>query len=46
MQSLDKRGIDSIPVDRSSELQSISGILSSFENELEKSPGNVLLKDL
>jgi membrane protein len=46
MQSLDKRGIDSIPVDRSSELQSITGILSSFENELEKSSKNVLLKDL
>ena len=46
MQSLDKRGIDSIPVDRSNELQSITGILSSFENELEKSPKNVLLKNL
>jgi membrane protein len=46
MQCLDKRGIDSIPVDRSRELQSISGILGSFESELEKSPGNVLLKDL
>ncbi len=46
MQCLDKRGIDSIPIDSSDELKSISGIINAFENELEKSPKNVLLRDL
>lgn len=46
MKSLDKRGIDTLPVNRTDELKSISDIIDTFNNELEKSPGNVLLKDL
>jgi len=46
MQRLDKRGIDSLPVERSDELKSISGIINAFENELEKSPKNILLRDV
>jgi membrane protein len=44
--SLDKRGIDSLPVNHSDELKSISSIIDTFTNELEKSSKNVLLKDL
>ena len=43
---LDERGIDTLPVDHSDELKSISAIIDTFSNELEKSSKNVLLKDL
>jgi membrane protein len=44
--SLDKRGIDTLPVNRTEELKSISAIIDTFTNELEKSSRNMLLKDL
>ena len=46
IKSLDERGIDTLPVDCSDELKSISAIIDTFSNELEKSSKNVLLKDL
>lgn len=46
IKSLDERGIDTLPVDRSDELKSISSIIDAFSSELEKSSKNVLLKDL
>ena len=45
-QCLDKRGVGALPVDHSDDLKRISGIINAFENELEKSPRNVLLRDL
>ncbi len=46
IKSLDKRGIDTFPFNHSDELKSISAIIDTFTNELEKSSKNVLLKDL
>ena len=46
IKSLDERGIDTLPVDHSDELKSISSIIDTFSSELEKSSKNVLLKDL
>jgi membrane protein len=46
IKSLDKRGIDTLPVNCTDELKNISAIIDTFSNELEKSSMNVLLKDL
>ncbi len=46
IKKLDERGIDTLPVEHSDELKSISSIIDTFSNELEKSSKNVLLKDL
>ena len=46
IKSLDSRGIESFPFDHTAELKNIFDIMNSFSEELEKSPKNVLLKDL
>jgi len=46
IKSLDNRGIESFPLDHTAELKNIFDIMNSFSEELEKSPKNVLLKDL
>ncbi|UCH15038.1 MAG: YihY/virulence factor BrkB family protein, partial [Bacteroidales bacterium] len=46
IKSLDERGIDTLPVNHSDELKSISSIIDTFGKELEKSSKNVLIKDL
>ncbi len=44
--SLEQRGRDNIPVARSKELDKLSESFKAFGNLVEKSPANVLLKDI
>jgi membrane protein len=46
IEALDQKGVDEIPVAQTSELKSLSEVLKSFSNEIEKSPANRLLKDI
>ncbi|MFH1319082.1 MAG: YihY/virulence factor BrkB family protein [Bacteroidota bacterium] len=44
--ALDQRGIEDIPVAQTKDLEALSGIMDSFRDAIEKSPGNKLLKDI
>ena len=44
--ALDNYGADSLPVQRSSELEQIEESLKAFRNTIEKSPANILLNNL
>ena len=44
--ALDNYGADSLPVQRSSELEQIEESLKTFRNTIEKSPANILLNNL
>jgi membrane protein len=46
VESLEQRGNSVIPVVQTSELDRLSDCLSTFAKDIEKSPANILLKDL
>jgi membrane protein len=46
IEALEHKGVDNIPVAQTPELQSLSEVLSTFSDEIEKSPANLLLKDI
>ena len=46
VEALDRRGISDIPIEDVGELDKFSRCLGSFADEIEKSPANVLLKDI
>ena len=46
IEALEQKGVDNIPVAQTPELQSLSEVLSTFSDEIEKSPANLLLKDI
>ena len=46
VEALEKRGNSSIPVSQTNELKKLSSCLSTFADDIEKSPANILLKDL
>ena len=46
IESLEHRGISNIPVEKTEELNKLSDCLSTFAGDIEKSPANILLKDL
>ena len=46
IESLEHRGISNIPVEKTEELGKLSDCLSTFAGDIEKSPANILLKDI
>jgi len=46
IEALERAGSDAVPVARSEELRKLSECLRAFEEAVEQSPGNVLLKDI
>ncbi|MBW1608010.1 MAG: YihY/virulence factor BrkB family protein [Deltaproteobacteria bacterium] len=44
--ALEHKGVDNIPVAQTPELQSLAEVLWTFSAEIEKSPANLLLKDI
>ena len=46
IEALEQKGVDNIPVAQTPELQSLAEVLSTFSAEIEKSPANLLLKDI
>jgi len=46
IEALEHKGVDNIPVAQTPELQSLSEVLWTFSAEIEKSPANLLLKDI
>ena len=46
IEALEKRGLSDLPVAGTKELRLLSETLKSFENEIEKSPANKLLKNI
>lgn len=46
VESLEQRGNSDVPVGQTSELDQLSQCLSTFADDIEKSPANILLKDL
>jgi membrane protein len=46
VESLEQRGNSDIPVVKTDELNKLSSCLSKFADEIEKSPANILLKDI
>jgi len=46
VESLEQRGNSTIPVGQRSELEKLSDCLKTFAGDIEKSPANILLKDL
>ncbi len=46
VEALEKRGNSSIPVSQTNELSRLSSCLSTFADDIEKSPANILLKDI
>jgi membrane protein len=46
VESLEQQGISAIPVGKTSELDKLSDCLSTFAVDIERSPANILLKDL
>ncbi len=46
VESLEQRGNSAIPVGKTSKLDKLSECLSTFANDIEKSPANILLKDV
>jgi membrane protein len=46
VESLEQRGNSDIPIGNTSELDKFSECLSTFADDIEKSPANILLKDL
>jgi hypothetical protein len=43
---MEKHGVDTIPVAETEELKVLSDALSAFEDTIQKSPKNRLLKDI
>jgi membrane protein len=46
IEALEQKGVDNIPVAQTPELHSLSEVLTTFSAEIEKSPANLLLKDI
>ncbi|MHC4220856.1 MAG: YihY/virulence factor BrkB family protein [Planctomycetota bacterium] len=46
VESLEQRGNCAIPVGKTSEMEKLSQCLNTFANDIEKSPANILLKDI
>jgi membrane protein len=46
VESLEHRGISNIPIGKTSELDKLSNCLSTFADDIEKSPANILLKEI
>lgn len=46
LESLEDKGVDTIPVAQTAEIKSLSEILATFREEIEHSPSNRLLKDI
>jgi membrane protein len=46
VEALEQQGSSAIPVKQTSELNKLSDCLSTFAGDIEKSPANILLKDL
>jgi membrane protein len=46
VESLEHRGISNVPVGKTEELDKLSDCLSTFAGDIEKSPANILLKNL
>jgi membrane protein len=46
IEALEKRGVDSIPITRSAELETLVATMESFSEMISSSPENKLLKDL
>ena len=46
IEALERQGSAAIPVRQTSELNKLSDCLSTFAGDIEKSPANILLKDL
>ena len=46
VEALEHRGIADIPVGKTQELDKLSNCLGTFSDDIEKSPANILLKDL
>ena len=46
VESLEQRGNCAIPVGKTSEMEKLSQCLNTFADDIEKSPANILLKDL
>ena len=46
VESLEQRGNSTVPVRQTEELGKLSECLNVFAGEIEKSPANILLKDL
>lgn len=44
--SLEQRGNSAIPIEKTSELEKLSGCLSTFSTDIDKSSANVLLRDI
>jgi membrane protein len=46
LESLEDKGVDTIPVAQTAESKALSEILTAFRDEIEQSPSNRLLKDI
>jgi len=46
LQSLEDKGVDTIPVAKTAEFKALSEILTAFRDEIDRSPSNRLLKDI
>ncbi len=46
VEALDRRGTDNIPITSSEELEKLSNCLKEFSDARNKSPANMLLKDI
>lgn len=46
LQAIENKGIDSIPTARTDSFKALSGKLKEFADTIEKSPANILLKDI
>jgi len=46
LQALENKGIDTIPTARTDSFKALSGRLKDFADTIEKSPANILLKDI
>ncbi|MFC1739495.1 YihY/virulence factor BrkB family protein [Planctomycetota bacterium] len=46
VESLEQRGNSDVPVSKTNEMKKLSDCLSTFAGDIEKSPANILLKDL
>jgi membrane protein len=46
VEALDKRGTSDLPMEQTNELKKISECLKAFAGDLEKSPANILLRDI
>ncbi len=46
IESMENRGISDIPIEKTAEMDKLSKCLETFASDIEKSPANILLKDV